>query len=244
MKRRGRYARGRRTSFKARVKRVILRTAETKKYHFAEENVQLYHNIGYSSTAAPVMTFSSMPIFYNIWAEIPKGAASYQRIGDKITPRGMSLKIWLANKSDRPNLHYRIIIAKVPKQLAGVVTTASSITNPWEADETGSVGNKLIMGLDKDRGIKALYDRVVRAEWGANVSEAAGTVSRKECHTFKKIWLRNKKNRDIVYDSTNAQQIVNNPILLWVIPYDSYGTLTTDNVASCAYRGTLYYKDV
>jgi hypothetical protein len=43
-----------------------------------------------------------------------------------------------------------------------------------------------------------------------------------------KINLLRKESRDIVYDSA-TQNIVNSPLLLYVIPYDSYGTQITDN---------------
>jgi hypothetical protein len=66
----------------------------------------------------------------------------------------------------------------------------------------------------------------------------------KEFHYYKKLWIKKKGARDIVYDSTNSDQIVNNPVHVWVIPYDSYGTLTTDNIASMAYQGKIYYKDI
>jgi len=219
-----------------------MKSAETKKYQFAAENVQLQHNIGYNSNVgAPlIITLSSMSTFFNVWADIPKGTSSSARIGDKITPRGMSLKIWLANKLDRPFLHYRIIIARAPKAINGVATTASSITDPFDQLQLGATGNKLLLPLDNDRGIKALYDRVIKV---GGVSAVSGVYT-KENHAYKKLWLRNKKARDIVYDSTNSNQIVNNPILMWIIPYEQYSTVETSEVASCSYYGTLYYKDI
>lgn len=237
MSRRGKYGRRRTQSFKARVNRVLMRKAETKSYNFAEENVQLYHNVGYS-TAAP--TGKTFPIFFNIWAVIDKGTSRFNRIGDRISPCGMSLKIWIANKLDRPNLHYRVIIARIPKAINGVAVT-SSYVDFWDADNLGSMGNKLLLRPDKDRGIKMLYDKIWKNEMGLNCL-ISGT--NKECHMTRKIWLKSKKSRDIQYDSTTSNQIVNNPVVMTIIPYDSFGTLTTDNVASCAYYGTLYYKDV
>jgi len=242
--RRGRFARRRTQSFKARVQKVLMRKAETKKYQFAAENVQLQHNIGYNSNPAPpLITLSSMGTFFNIWADIPKGTSSSARIGDKITPRGMSLKIWYANKNDRPNCMFRVIVARAPKAVNGVATTASSISDPFDQLQLGNTGNKLLLPLDKDRGIKALYDRVHTVP-SSMVSFVDGPGTKKERTKFLKLWFRNRKARDIVYDSTNSNQIVNNPILLWIIPYEQYGTAQTDTVASCSYYGTLYYKDV
>jgi len=247
MKRRGRSARGRRTSFRTRVTRALMSKAETKKYQFAAENVSLQHNIGYNSNAgAPlVITLSSMNTFFNIWADIPKGTSSSARIGDKITPRGMSLKIYLANKIDRPNTMYRVIIARAPKAVNGVATTASSITDPFDQVQLGNTGNKMLLALDKDRGIKPLYDRIHRVgqqHWGFGSSTF--NWNQREQTKYIKLWLRNRKSRDIVYDSTNSNQIVNNPVLLWIIPYEQYSTAQTDVVGTCSYYGTLYYKDI
>lgn len=244
MKRRGRSAQGRRTSFKTRVKRVLMKNSETKMYQFAEENVQLYHNQGYSQNGATIpQQIRSMLLFYNIWAEIEKGTAKFQRIGDKITPRGMSLKLWLTNKLDRPNIIYRIIVLRLPKAVGGA-TTGPATQDIFDTAQLDSVGNKLLLKIDNDRGFKALYDRCVRVEQGFSARIPVSSTIGAETHVLKKLWLRNKKARDITYDSTTTKQIVNNPIALYVIPYDSFGTLVTDNIASCAYYGTVYYKDV
>jgi len=220
-----------------------MKKSETKKYQFADENVQLYHNIGYSSTVPPVMTFASLVQVFNIWADINKGTASFNRIGDRISPRGMAIKFWIANKLDRPNIMYRLIVARVPKAINGVATTNSNV-DPWDQVQLGSNGNKLIMSLDKDRGIKALYDRVFTHQAGNSSAATGAAPVGREYHHYKKLWIKSKKPRDIVYDSTGSNQIVNNPIMVWIIPYDSYGTLQTDNVASVAYQGTVYYKDI
>lgn len=241
MKRRGRFARRKTVSFKRRVQNVLMKKAETKKYQFADEDVQLQHNIGYNSSLAPIITLSSMVNFYNIWADIPKGVNRWNRIGDKITPRGMSLKIYLASKVDRPNTKYRVIIARAPKTVGGVATTYNSITDPFDQTQLGSTGNKLLLPLDNDRGIKALYDRIHTM---SGTQRTDGGTYEKELTKTIKLWIRNKKARDIQYDSTNAEVITNNPILLWIIPYEQYSTSQQDKVGSCSYYGTLYYKDV
>lgn len=237
--RRGRFARRRGArSLRATVTRVLMRKAETKRYGFAEENVQLYHNTGpINNTTLGAQTFTT---FFNVWADIDKGTAHYNRIGDRITPRGMSLKIWLANKNDRPNLMYRIIIARVPKTVAGAAVTTTFV-NFWDDTQLGAVGNKMLLKSDSDRGIKFLYDRLITVQDNAAFAQTSHT---REIHRYVKLWIRSKKGRDIIYDSTNANTIVNNPIVMTIIPYDSYGTLTTDNIASCAYQGYIYYKDV
>jgi len=240
--RRGKSTRRGRRTFKARVTQVLMKKVETKKYQFADENVQLYHNIGYTTTPL-VPSQCSLAQVFNIWADIDRGTGSFGRIGDRISPRGMSLKLWLANKDDRPNIMYRIIVATTPKAIGGTAVTNTNV-DPWDDIQLGSNGNKMIRLLDKDRGVRTLYDKVITL---GNDSGAYTNVSgwiRKERHIYKKLWIKKKNARDIVYDSTGSNQIVNNPIHVWVIPYEQYSTLTTDNIASMAYQGCIYYKDV
>jgi len=234
--RRGKYGRKRGArSFQSRVKKAVLKTAETKFYDIADENVQLYHDRGTASGGT-----SSLTLLFNPWADIIKGTGRSDRVGDKITPRGMALKIWLANKSDRPNVMYRIMVVRMPKAVTGTVVTAAN-TTPFETTTPlGATGNAMILPLDKDRGVRALYDKVINLQTGFSAISAG---QGKECHRYLKLWIRSKNPRDIIYENGGAT-IVNNPLLVYVIPYDSYGTLVTDNIASLSYYARLYYKDI
>jgi len=241
--RRTKFTRKGRKTFKARVTQVLMKKVETKMYHFAEENIQLNHNIGRNVGSVLIPVMGSFTNLYNIWADIPKGTGSAQRIGDRITPRGMSLKIYLANKVDRPNTMIRVIIARVPKAINGTATTVGNV-NPFETTlQLGNNGNKMLMNADSDRGVKFLYDKIHRMTtqaWGAGIG---GSGTKEQTKVFR-LWIKSKRSRDIIYDSTGSSQIVNNPILVWAVPYEQYSTLTTDEVASIAYEGKLYYKDV
>lgn len=97
----------------------------------------------------------------------------------------------------------------------------------------------MLLMVDKDRGFKAYYDKVINSNVGSSQSFTAG----KESHKYVRLWIKSKGNRQIQYDQSSTNYITNNPILVYVIPYDSYGTLTTDNIASLAYYCRLYYKD-
>jgi len=236
---RGKSSRRTRTSFKTRVTRVLMKKAETKYFDIAEENVQLYHNNGTSTTLAS--NPGSLQTIFNPWADIQVGYFRNQRIGDRIIPRGMSLKIWFANKSDRPNVMFRVIICRAPKIVSGSTVTYNSMY-PFQPADLGTTGNQMILPLDKDRGIKAFYDKTFNLQLGTSNVEVPilGYVG-KELHMVKKFWIKSK-GRPIQYDQASAT-IVNNPLLVYVIPYDSYGTLKTDNIASVSYFSRLYYKD-
>lgn len=220
--------------FVAKVKKVLMRVAETKNYNIANENQQLYHNTGttgYSYVG---------PVLYNPWRSIPLGTNNHQRVGDEIYPRGMRMRLWMANKLDRPNVLYRVIVAILPKQYNGLSVSAGSI-DIGRSFQQGANGNYITMPIDVEKGIKVLYDKVHRNELG--FCHANSGNSAKECHIFKKLWIKRKRSSKISWEPVGVE-ITNKPLAVYVIPYDSYGTLTTDNIASCAWATTLYYKDV
>lgn len=230
---------GRRT-FTSRVKRVLLKTAETKHLDLAIENNQLFHNLGYGTTGVPPVNVTSIPFFFNPWSKIQQGVARNMRVGDKITPRGMSLKLYIANKTDRPNTMVRVIIAILPKEVNGTVTT--NVFDPFQVQNSGTCGNNMLFSADQDVGVKFLYDKIHRINLG-QATGVSGLLNLKESTKVIKLWIKRKTSRDIVY-SNALSVITNKPLAVYVLPYEQYSTLTTDNVASVAGFMRLYFKDV
>ena len=83
---------------------------------------------------------------------------------------------------------------------------------------------------------------MIRNELGycANGNVAPG--SGKECHSVVNLYLKRRSSSKIHYDLTG--KISNKIFALYVVPYDSFGSLTTDNVASMSYFYRMYFKDV
>jgi len=215
-----------------------MKKAETKFLDRGIENQQLYHNTGFG-VGIPPFPISSIPSLFDSWANINMGVARNERVGDRITPRGMSLKIYLAAKADRPNTMIRLIVAVLPKSRGTVVT--GSQFNPFQNPNTGIVGNRMLFPPDSDKGVKFLYDRIHR--FSTQLPGAPGNFSSKEMTKVVKLWIKRKRASDIVYD-TVTQEIVNKPIAVYAIPYEQFSTLETDNIASFACFQRLYYKDV
>lgn len=232
---RGKYSQ--KTSFRARVKRVLMKNAETKYYDRGLENHQLYHNLGSNVGGLVPVNVTSIPQFFNPWAFIDKGTGRFQRVGDKITPRGMSLKLYLANKGDRPNTMIRLIVAILPKQVNGTITTAQF--DPFQIANSGTLGNNMLFPADSNVGVKFLYDKIHRISNTQQWNGAGG----KEMTKVVRLFIKRKRSRDIVYGDT-ALDIINKPLAVYAIPYEQYNTLTTDNIASVAGFMRLYYKDV
>ena len=87
-------ARWNRTTLKRTIQRVLNRNTETKFFNVSVENAQLYHNVGYNAT---VPVAGALPhsdsTFFNPWSDIPPGTGRANRIGDKIKPLSMNIKV-------------------------------------------------------------------------------------------------------------------------------------------------------
>lgn len=218
---------------------MIMKKSETKMVDFAIENVQIYHNSANSAGAiGPLLSPYMDGNFFNVWSQIPQGAGSGARIGNEIYPRGMKLRLMLFNKDTRPNLQYRIVIGTVPKlNQAGALSTPTNVQ--WQISPSG---NFMLGRMNTDLGVRAFIDRTYRNSLG--ISTRAGDWALKESCLIRRYYIRRKKASKIIYSAGQGAVIVNKPVFLSIIPYDSYGTLVTDNVASYAYQCTLYWKDI
>jgi len=227
-----------RANLRATVTSVLMKRAETKYFDRALENHQLYHNLGSNVGGLVPLSVTAIPQFYNPWAFIAKGTDRFQRVGDKITPRGMSLKLYLAAKHDRPTTMFRIIVAVLPKLVNGTITTSQF--DPFQIANSGANGNNMLWPADSNIGVKFLYDKLVRV---TNPWVYGTSASSKENTKIIKLWIKRKRSSDIVYGDT-ALDIVNKPLAIYAIPYEQYSTLTTDNIGSLAGVMRLYYKDI
>lgn len=218
-------------SLKSMVNSMIMRKSETKHLVGSAENIQLYHNCG-------VVASGFGAIIFNPWQSIAQGASSIQRIGTEVYPLGMSVRLELFNKLDRPNLTYRIVVLEVPKYYNGAGTNSQF---DWR-DTTGSL-NSLLAFMKPDTGIKVLYDKIVKneAHFSAAPATLAGDQDGKECHIVHQFYVRANSRNKLIWDVQN--QLINKPWALYIIPYDSYGSLTLDNVASCAINTKYFFKD-
>lgn len=205
------------------IKKVTLKQSETKYNSGSIENTQLFHNGGVGPTY----------VFLTNMLTTAQGQNQSQRLGDEVIAKGLSIKLWLSNKLDRPNVMYRIILLAVPPQEA-VSTNPSGLFK-------GSIGNKIVDYIDTDK-YKVIKNIMIKPFAGDYSLESGAT--NKEHSTYRKIWIP-LKNRKIVYSADNGAvaKYQNNILSLAVIAYDSYGSITTDNIASfaCVYR--FYFKD-
>jgi len=217
-----------------------MKAAETKYQDIGFENRQLYHNLGSEPSPPGVVipvNVTSSSDWFNPWSTIIQGTRRNERIGDKITPRGMSLKIYLAAKLDRPHTMFRIIVAILPKELAGTVTT--NVFDPFQIPNVGTLGNNMLFPPDTDEGVKFLYDKIHKITPNGFQS---GQYAKENTKTVR-LWIKRKRSNPIVFNTFGAA-IVNKPLAVYCIPYEQYSTLTTDRCGSWAGFMRMYYKDV
>lgn len=211
------------------VRRVIARQSETKYKENAQENQQVFHNGG---TIVPgTVNYQQVS---NILS-VSQGTSSNDRIGDEVYAVGVSIKLWLSQKLDRPNVGWRILVYSYPYDV-GDFTGATDL---FDSSVSGAF-NRLICALNKER-YRIIYDRVLKPLSGDFSLEVSSSL--KERSRLHNIWIPLKRKVQYRVNSTNVKND-RDRMALAVIPYDAYGTLQTDNIASFGYYIRYFYKDV
>lgn len=196
------------------IKAVALGQSETKRLITYAENIQLNHNSPY--------------VMYNLIGT-SQGTSQIQRIGDEVIAQYLNVKLWLSQKLDRPNVMFRIIIFQ-PR--------AGTSNLDWA---TGTSPNRIVSTVDTDKlNFKKQY--ILKPPPGDYSLETGAT--NKERSRFLSFSI-NVKNMKIGYfnDNDTVPKLQKHNYCIVVIAYDSFGTLTTDNIASFSYQYEFYYKD-
>jgi len=207
------------------IKKVSLKHSETKYAHISAENNQMNHNSGYivtqllNTSQGLTDTGATTSVISN-------------RVGDEVIARGISIKLWIANKLDRPNIMYRICVFK----------HQSNSIPPLSSCFKTAVGNRIMDDIDKEI-ITPVYQKIFNLQMGfsAYATGVAGDQDGREAHRYMTIWIP-LKNKKIHYnDGGQVPKFYN--YSFFIVPYDSYGTLTTDNISSFTYEYKFYFKD-
>ena len=186
--------------------------------------------------------FGKSELFHNNWtsgtglfplndtAKLPtQGDGDSQRTGNVIQLRGMKLRVMFLFKGDRLNAKVRFLVLSFPKG-----TVPSSIGTFMDA----VTGNQHIDPIDKGR-CRVHVDKTVGM---SNVNPGVPTTA-KEVTIFRNFNIK-MKNRITFYDD-GAQD--NNQVRDYyaiTIAYDTFGSLTTDNVAAVQIWRRLSWKDL
>lgn len=214
------------TRLNKQMKTIALRQCETKVANDYAENLQLFHN-GTEYKGAFLLTSAGTGDGQGF------GSANRVRIGDEIIARGLKLKWWVSNKFSRPNVMYNIYVFYYN-------TLEQSLDDSvfWRGtDGVGGSMNRMLDAPNPER-VKVLKKITINSknQYGDLGSNGREHSQFRECY----ISFNNKK---ITYRRDSSTQPKGWDVGFAVVPYDAYGTLTTDNIASFGWSSTFYFKD-
>lgn len=220
---------GKRLPSTSRLVRIIndvsLRKAETKESHNINEDIQLYHNV---ENIKYSLLYTQQSI-----GDSDTGLSNYScRVGNEVVARGLSIKLWIATKKDRPNVMFRIIVFRYRAD-----TTVGSVY------KTQGSTNCMIKDVDTQK-ITVLKAKRININMATTqfVHADQSSWAGKEAHRLVKFWIP-MKNKKLRYKEDNSGSPKYTDIGVSIVPYDSFGTLQTDNLASYAIIHKFYFKD-
>lgn len=207
------------------IKRVALKPVETKHTHNIDENAQLNHN-------TPVVNLNHLNTTQST-ADNNAGTSNFAcRVGDEVIARGLSYKFWFANKLDRPNVMYKIIIFRYKSG------TTPAVPAPYLLQ--GST-NYMIRDLDIEQ-FKILKVKNFNLQTAAQrILTVGNTIVGAEGHRAITVYVP-MKNLKMKYENGSSTPRYFD-IGYSIVAYDSYGTATTDTIASFAVNRKFYFKD-
>ncbi len=127
---------GKKTSFAAKVKKVVMKTGETNRLNISWNKIELFHN---------VLSLSQM-LHLNAPSVLPQaGPGQSDRIGDRMSSLGWTVRMLIGQKVDRPNVNFRWFTISIPKG-----TNLVGINLPYNAIFENVTGNILLDDIQKD----------------------------------------------------------------------------------------------
>lgn len=214
------------------ARKTVMKLAETKVSETAFENKQLYHNILDKAENNTMYTTQGV-------TDGDTQGTAQQRVGDMIQATKLWFRVMLFNKSDRPNLHYRILVVRQQTDRDGQYRP--QLPGDFELETLSGNGNLLFASSAMERST-VVYDKTITLN--SPNGWVDGLDNHKEVSKIVNINYKiPKTHQKVLYDDGGSvpKRFI---YQLYIVPYDSYGTLTTDNIASYAYSRRLYFKDI
>jgi len=192
--------------------------AESKSRAYTHGKEELYHNVRKDFTA--INTPFGMPT---------QGPADNQRNGDRIFVSGFKVRLLCGQKYDRPNVTWKCWVLRMGNQV-------DTLANCWRT----ITGNVLLDPINTDQ-VTILKSYTWKPNRSSTLVATAGIENSHEFTFVKSFWVPYKKEYKFAVDNGNGHN--DNPIVLFIAPYDAFGTLITDNIAYCQAFSEVFYRD-
>lgn len=215
------------------ARKAVMRVAETKHVYnnFGAIPDNLYHN-----TAAKLGDPSKPNLLRTSQGtQDGSGVGAYTaRVGDKVNPVGVKIYLTFKQPFDRPNVLYKFVIQKTRGD-----------TNPVSLPFEDITGVKVIDSIDPEKSDGQVVFSRSFTDRSMNWSRHDNTVSHNKELTFvKTFWVDLRKYKSYAYNGNNETGGRDFNLIPWLIAYDSFGTLTTDIIASYRFAYKFFFKDM
>ncbi len=208
------------------AKKQALKVAESK-VSIQLPKQELYHN-------KPWYVPLSLPGGLGFLGNIKQGTAdpndatqpALARIGDEIWLQNINVRCWLSNKSDRPNVMYRLILFKYQ---AGITLT--------DAEVYFTQTNKMLDRYNNE-AIKILTTKMVKSTDNYAVYD-----NNHEHSYFTTLNYKPRGGYEKIKYNENAAVPKMWDVGMAIVCYDATGTLQTDNIASAYLNVETKFKD-
>lgn len=201
------------------AEQVVDEEIEDKSFVFTEENGQLDHN-------KPVYVAKFL-------GDIEQGVSTGDqstggtgvkaiRLGDQIRLKNINIRMWISNKSDRPNVMYKAVLFWYPTGIAPADDTVYLTQTNKMLDR---YNYKVIKVIDQVI-LNSTYN------YSGQEKEKSYLLTLNKSYKNKLIQYNNNGTRPKGFDLGMA-----------IVCYDAFGTLQSDNIASWAYQSKITYQD-
>ena len=205
------------------IKKVSLKQNELKYVDYDHGKTELYHNI---HNNLGIWLLNHGP---------PRGNGDATRIGNEVLLSGIKLTFMFYSKGDRPNTKFRVIIYSAPYG-------QFSPTNAYGTLFDAVTGNVMIDSMDKDC-VKVHKNMLVYPKnISANLTAYPEPETNKEVTSFRKAWVP-YRTKVKFSDDNSTVELTNRSFYAIVMAYDTYGTLTSDNIGAVQCWQRFYYRD-
>lgn len=199
---------------------MVPQKVETKFLTTSISNQQLYHNL-----PRTMLSGGTTDLLVNITS----GTANYNRLGTSVYLKRYHARLLLNNKADRPNVTYRFAL------IAVVNSTATDDLNELYAYPPSNA----LTGFFDAATSMVVYDKII-AQPSGPISNGITGIKERSTYVELDIPINQTATWAFSVGGTN-QRVLLYPIL---VAYDSWGTLTTDNIASFQLDAQLTFSDV
>lgn len=202
------------------MKKVALKTSETKFKNISLPKWELYHNTNQSSS---VNLSTSL---------IAQGDDDNARIGNEIYLTGIKFRLLLGQKADRPNVTFKIYIVEWDTNQGGTETNEDHFYH--------RVTQNVMLDAIQSHRFKILKAITFKGKLG---DMEVGETAKEKTYPLS-FWLPMKRKISFAADSgTYTSMGMKENLKVVVACYDAYGTLTTDNIGYIQGCASVYYKD-